>query len=195
MIDDTPENRHVSMPAGPVSSALSPPPRPKRLTVHERSTELEDSKPFRSGTLGSSAEESLKERRRRRSPLLIPDDEQLTLSLLSEGDSQKRTVKMTPIADPSDLDNYFDSHPAEEFLAGLDRDKAQYDAVVARTMQQYRRPESSTRHLLPATPPPSSRKKPPPEQSLDTTSPSLVYYNYYPSSPNSVRTVVAADLQ
>ncbi|KAL1936431.1 hypothetical protein VTP01DRAFT_565 [Rhizomucor pusillus] len=239
---DTPKKtaHHVSMPAGPVASALSPPPR-RIMTKHtssilERSVAIEQPKaerppqmrlrlsldveqnrqssilctspssdssssfkrydddhsntvdgrrpslPFRSGTLGTvksdrlygdtpplplpnpalltsnaslSSNETLRERRRRRSPLSLPGEEQLTISLrssLSVDDDtsldisrqramhalEGKVLKAESAAAPQS------NLPAD----ALARDKAEYEAVVARSILR------RTPHEL--TPPPSS---------------------------------------
>lgn len=242
LFPDTPKKtaHHVSMPAGPVASALSPPPR-RIMTKHtssilERSVAIEQPKaerppqmrlrlsldveqnrqssilctspssdssssfkrydddhsntvdgrrpslPFRSGTLGTvksdrlygdtpplplpnpalltsnaslSSNETLRERRRRRSPLSLPGEEQLTISLrssLSVDDDtsldisrqramhalEGKVLKAESAAAPQ-------SNLPGDALA---RDKAEYEAVVARSILR------RTPHEL--TPPPSS---------------------------------------
>ncbi|KAI9260723.1 hypothetical protein BDA99DRAFT_513016 [Phascolomyces articulosus] len=258
------------MPAGPVSSALSPPPRHTmtkrkltepptsrspvlvRLSIDLReedenlilrsspdsiqfsSSDYSSSMtptsqrhhPFRSGTLGNNNGEEgffsipttpvpeipLKERRKRRSPLSIPDD--LTLSLNNKSTASSTTTdgssmtskhqrrhrqsfyysyqyqhsqqqqQQQPLSERRNSISSITSssstsssaiseerHKAMNALEGLDRDKAQYDAVVGR-----RRTTNVTTT--------SPHNEPTP--SLTPNSRPL----YYPSSPSSVGTIV-----
>ncbi|KAI8141135.1 hypothetical protein BJV82DRAFT_189567 [Fennellomyces sp. T-0311] len=154
---ETASLHHISMPAGPVVSALSPPPRHtmqrRKLepVVVRLSIDSDDrpATPFRSGTLGNHNSDGftiptepvppLKERRKRKSPLAIPDD--LTLSL------RRGSISTTSSGSSSDYAQ-LERDKAMDALEGLDRDKAQYDAVVGR-----RRPTPS---LTPSRPYPSS---------------------------------------
>ncbi|KAG2224690.1 hypothetical protein INT45_007935 [Circinella minor] len=246
---------HISLPAGPVSSALSPPPRHTmtkrkliepptsrspvfvRLSVdlreeeenEERSRTNSDSSsfrqrhPFRSGTLGNHNDDvgfiiptvpvpdiPLKERRKRRSPLSIPDE--LTLSLNNNKKSASVTTTVTSNEEESPHSQtqtikqrrqrhtyYYHQKPerrssissitsgsstsssviseernkAMNALEGLDRDKAQYDAVVGRRRATNTNTATTMNHDEP-TP------------SLTPSSRPL----YYPSSPSSVGTIV-----
>ncbi|KAI8329272.1 hypothetical protein EDC96DRAFT_569305 [Choanephora cucurbitarum] len=83
---------------------------------------------------------ALKDRRRRRSPLLAPNADQLTLALKDLKEEKKdktqatNVVSLQPIAQVQELDQHFQTR-----RSAVGQEKAQYDAVVSRSTSLHRR--------------------------------------------------------
>ncbi|KAI9494685.1 hypothetical protein BDB00DRAFT_787031 [Zychaea mexicana] len=193
-------------------SPAARPPVIVRLSIdlHEQDVEesehLDEMHPFRSGTLGNTNDGGgftipapvpdipLKERRKRRSPLSIPDD--LTLSLkkkpsLHHQKSNTSIISSTAssVTSTSSSAISVERSKAMNALEGLDRDKAQYDAVVGRRRATANTPTTATSGTVPMVMNNSSHH----HLHYNEPTPSLTPSSrpiYYPSSPSSVGTVV-----
>ncbi|KAI8377350.1 hypothetical protein BD560DRAFT_488285 [Blakeslea trispora] len=136
----------------PPNTAIPPPPLPPHIPMDSPGpdkTQVED----------QDKKLALKDRRRRRSPLLAPSADQLTLALkdihLKEEAMkhkkecershwleptverrQANVVSLQPIAQVQELDQQFYSRRSTEVVG---REKAQYDAIVSRTTSLHRR--------------------------------------------------------
>ncbi|CDH50515.1 predicted protein [Lichtheimia corymbifera JMRC:FSU:9682] len=265
---------HVSLPAGPVCSALSPPPRPSmvarrvnnnthpsmsrrqsstntkqqegdivqphprrssssrpmiqtfnlRLSIDiERQSMLcgspssattssisgesfapsisRPTTPFRSGTLGSHSYPfpptssavppvpdipPLKERRKRRSPMSIPDDLTLDLKRSSISAASATEIEREKAMDAlegktsSSASSSSSSSVSSSLSSAIDRDKAQYEAVVARTQRR--------RAAAAADSPPNSSSSS--RRPMISTQQQQQQHVYYPATPNSMVTVI-----
>lgn len=266
---------HVPLPAGPVCSALSPPPRPSMLArrvnnyTHPSMSRRQSSKstkqhegdivqpqsrqssssrpmiqtfnlrlsidierqsmlcgspssatassisgesyapslsrpitPFRSGTLGSHSYPfpattssavppvpdipPLKERRKRRSPMSIPDDLTLDLQPSSISAASATEIEREKAMDAlegktsSSASSSSSSSASSSLSSAIDRDKAQYEAVVARTQRR--------RAAAAADSPPNSSSSS--RRPIISSQQHQQQHVYYPATPNSMVTII-----
>lgn len=160
--------------------------------------------PFRSGTLGSHSYPfpptttssavppvpdipPLKERRKRRSPMSIPDDLTLDLKRSSISAASATEIEREKAMDAlegktsSSASSSSSSSVSSSLSSAIDRDKAQYEAVVARTQRR--------RAAAAADSPPnssSSSRRP----MISSSTQQQQQHVYYPATPNSMVTVI-----